>query len=142
MLMFQIEHGKDPENAAYAYTVDFHSPDFAALKKLAENPPFEIVSTTLDAHVVREKSSGTLAAVFFKSGEAGGLKVDAPAVVLLRQTPDGKVRVTVNDPEQNPKRDSITLVWNGETHKVQLPTGVYCGKPVTAEWSVLDTAKK
>ena len=142
MLMFQIEHGKDPENAAYVYTVDFHSPDFSALKKLAENPPFEIVSATTEAHVVREKSSGILAAVFFKPGEAGGLKVDAPAVVLLRQTPDGKVRVTVNDPEQNPKRDSITLVWNGETRKVQLPAGVYCGKPVTVEWSGLDTAKK
>ena len=142
MLMFQIEHGKNPENAAYAYAVDFHCPDFAALKKMAENPPFEIVSATSAAHVVREKSSGTLAAVFFKPGEAGGLKVDAPAVVLLCQTPDGKVRVTVNDPEQNPKRDSITIVWNGKTHKVQLPTGVYCGKPVTAELSGPETTKK
>ena len=135
MLMFQIDHGKNPKNDSYAYAVDFHSPDLAALKKLAQQPSFEIVSATSDAHVVREKSSGTLAAVFFKPGEAGGLKVDAPAVVLLRQTPDGKVRMTVNDPEQNPKRDSITLVWNGETHKVQLPTGVYCGKPVTVNLS-------
>ena len=142
ILMFQIDHGKNPKNGSYAYAVDFHSPDFAALKKLAQQPSFEIVSATSDAHVIREKSSGTVAAVFFKPGEAGGLKVDAPAVVLLRQTPDGKVRMTVNDPEQNSKRDSITLVWNGETHKVQLPTGVYCGKPVMTEWSGLKTAKK
>ena len=133
MLMFQIDHGKNPKNGSYAYAVDFHSPDFASLKKLAEKPPFEIVSATSGAHVVLEKSSGTLAAVFFKPGEAGGLKVDAPAVVLLRQTPDGKVRVTVNDPEQNPKRDSITLVWNGKIHKIQLPTGLYCGQPVTVD---------
>ena len=133
MLMFQIDHGKNPKDGSYAYAVDFHSPDFASLKKQAEKPSFEIVSATSDVHAVREKSSGTLAAVFFQPGEAGGLKVDAPAVVLLRQTPDGKVRVTVNDPEQEPKRDSVTLAWNGKTYKVQLPTGVYCGQPVTVK---------
>ena len=133
MLMFQIDHGKNPANGSYAYVVDFHSPDFAALKKLAQQPPFEIVSATSDAHVVREKSSGTLAAAFFKPGEAGGLKTNAPAVVLLRKTADGKIRATVSDPEQDPKRDSVTLGWNGKTYKVQLPTGVYCGKPVTVE---------
>ena len=133
MLMFQIDHGKNPKNGSYVYMVDFHSPDFAALKKQAEKPSFEIVSATSDAHVVREKRSGTLAAVFFKPGEAGGLSVDAPAVVLLRQTPDGKIRVTVSDPEQDPKRDCITLGWNGKKHKIQLPSGVYCGQPVTAE---------
>ena len=142
ILMFQIDHGKNPKNDSYAYAVDFHSPDFAALKKLAQQPSFEIVSATSDAHVVREKSSGTLAAVFFKPGEAGGLKVDAPAVVLMRETPDGKVRVTVNDPEQDPKRDCITLVLNGETYKVKLPSGVYCGQPATAELSGPGTAKK
>ena len=137
MLMFQIEHGRNPKNGSYAYAVDFHSPDFASLKKLVQLPPFEIVSATSDSHVVREKSSGTLAAVFFKPGEAGGLKVDAPAVVLLRQTPDGNVQVTVNDPEQDSKRDSITLSWNGKDHKIQLPTGVYCGQPVTVDLSSL-----
>jgi len=140
ILMFQIDHGKNPENGSYAYVADLHSPDFAALKKLAQQPPFEIVSATSDAHVVREKSSGTLAAVFFKPGEAGGLKVDAPAVVLLRKTPDGKVQATVNDPEQNPKRDSITLTWDGKDHKIQLPDGVYCGQPVTTDLS--GTSKK
>ena len=137
MLMFQIDHGTNPANATYAYAVDFHSPDFAALKKLAEKPPFEIVSATPDVHAVREKSSGTLAAVFFKPGEAGGLKADAPAVVLLRQTPDGKVRLTVCDPEQKPKRDSVTIGWKGKTYKIQLPTGLYCGQPATMELSGL-----
>ena len=133
MLMFRIDHGKNPKNGSYAYAVDFHSPGFAALKKQAEKPSFEIVSATSDAHVVREKSSGTLAAVFFKPGEAGGLSVDAPAVVLLRRTPDGKIRLTVNDPEQDPKRDYVTVGWNGKKHKIQLPSGVYCGQPVTSE---------
>ena len=132
ILTFRIDHGKKVNNASYAYAVDLHCPDFASLKKLAQQPSFEIVSATSDSHVVREKSSGTLAAVFFKPGEAGGLKVDAPAVVLLRQTPDGKVQATVNDPEQDPKRDSVTISWNGEDHKIQLPTGTYCGQPVTA----------
>ena len=113
--------------------MDLHCPDFAALKKREEKPSFEIVSATSDAHVVREKRSGTLAAVFFKPGEAGGLKVDAPAVVLLRKTPDGKIRVTVSDPEQDPKRDSVTLTWNGKNHKLRLPSGTYCGQPATTE---------
>ena len=135
ILTFRIDHGTKVANGSYAYAVDFHCPDFAALKKRVEKPSFEIVSATSDVHAVREKSSGTLAAVFFKPGEAGGLKVDAPAVMLLRQTPDGKIRVTVNDPEQDPKRTSITLVWNGKTYKVQLPSGAYCGQPVTPELS-------
>ena len=131
ILMFQIDHGRDPENATYAYLVDFHSPGFAALKKMAEEPPFEIAAATADAHVVREKSSGTLAAVFFKPGEAGGLSADAPAVVLLKPMPDGWIRVTVSDPEQNPKRTSIVLGWAGKYYEIPLPSGLYSGQPVT-----------
>ena len=70
-----------------------------------------------------------LEAVFFKAGESAGLKVDTPAVVLLRKTPDGKIRVTVNDPEQDPKRDSVTIIWKEKKHKIKLPSGVYCGQP-------------
>ena len=135
ILMFQIDHGTKVANSSYAYAVDFHCPSFAALKKRAGKPSFEIVSATSDAHVIRENKSGTLAAVFFKPGEAGGLKVDVPSVVLLRQTPDGKIRVTVNDPEQDPKRDSVTLGWNGKNYKVRLPTGTYFGQPVTVDLS-------
>ena len=133
ILTFRIDHGKTVKNASYAYAVDFHSPDFAALKKRTEEPGFEIVSATSDVHAVREKKSGTLAAVFFKPGEAGGLKADAPAVVLLRPAPEGKIQVTVNDPEQDPKRDSVTLHWHGKAHKIQLPVGTYGGQPVTVE---------
>ena len=142
MLMFQIDHGQNVKDGSYAYVVNFHCPDFDSLKKLAGKPPFEIVSATSAAHVVREKSSGTVAAVFFKPGEAGELKVDAPAAVLLRKTQDGKIRVTVSDPEQDPKRNSVTLGWNGKTYKVQLPTGLYCGQPATVELSGLETIKK
>ena len=142
ILTFRIDHGTKVANGSYAYAVDFHCPDFAALKKRAEKPSFEIVSATSDVHAVREKSSGTLAAVFFKPGEAGGLSVDVPAVVLLRQTPDGEAHVTVNDPEQDPNRTSITLVWNGKTYKVRLPAGVYCGQPVTADLAQLKPLAK
>ena len=107
--------------------------NFAALKKRAEKPSFEIVSANSDAHVVREKRSSTLAGVFFKPCEAGGLSVDVPAVVLLRQTRDGKIRVTDSDPEQDLKRDSVTLGWNGKNYKINLPSGTYCGQPVTTE---------
>ena len=55
------------------------------------------------------------------------------AVVLLRRTADGKVRVTANDPGQDPKRESVTLGRNGKTYKVRLPAGVYCGQPVTVD---------
>ena len=141
MLMFQIDHGKNVENGSYAYAVDFHSPDFAALKKMAENPPFEIVSTSSEAHVVREKSSGTLAGVFFQPGTAGGLSVAAPAVVLLRPTPDG-VRVTVSDPEQDPKRNSVRVGWDGKRYEIQLPAGLYCGQPATVNLSELEPLDK
>ena len=141
MLMFQIEHGQDVINGSYAYMVDFHSPDFASLKKLVQQPPFEIVSAASDAHVVREKSSGTLAGVFFRAGKVGGLSVDTPAVVLLRQTPEG-IRVTVNDPEQDPKRESVMLGWDGKHYKINLPSGVYCGQPVTVNLNELKPMKK
>ena len=137
ILMFQIDHGQNVKNGSYAYMVDFDCPDFAELKKRTEDPSFEIAAATPDVHAVREKSSGTLAAVFFKPGEAGGLSADAPAVVLVRQTPDGKVLATVNDPEQDPKRDAVTIGWNGKTYRIQLPTGVYCGQPATADLSAL-----
>ena len=141
-MTFQIDHGKKAENASYAYAVDFHCPDFASLKKRAEKPSFEIVSANSDAHVIREKSSGTLAAVFFKPGEAGGLSVDAPAVALLRPAPAGKILVTVSDPEQDPKRDSVTLGWNGKKYRIQLPTGAYCGQQVTVDISKVEPQKE
>lgn len=133
MLQFQIRHGKNPKNGSYAYAVDFHCGSFADLRKRAKSPSFEILALTPDLQAVREKSSGTLAAVFHKPGEVGGLKVSAPAVVLLRQAPGGTVTVTVNDPEQNPKRNSMTLTWNGKVHKIKLPDGVYCGRPVKTD---------
>ena len=135
ILMFQIDHGKNPKNGSYAYMVDFHSPDFASLKKQVQLPPFEIVSATSDIHAVREKSSGTLAAVFYKPGEIGGLKVDVPAVVLLRRAQDGDRILTISDPEQNPKRDSVMLGWDGKHYEIKLPTGLYCGQPATVNLS-------
>lgn len=70
-----------------------------------------------------------LAAVFFKAGESAGLKVDAPAVMLLQKPPGGKIRVIVNDPEQDSKRNSVTITRKGKKHKIKLPSGVYCGQP-------------
>ena len=49
----------------------------------------------------------------------------------------GKVRERVNDPEQDPKRYSVALGWNGITYKIQLPSGSYCGRSVTADLSKL-----
>ena len=144
ILMLQIAHGSNPKQDSYIYAVHFDLKDFAALQKYAAAPSFRVLANTGDVQAVYHTPSNTLATVFYKAGsvdvpavvgnrEAGGLEVDAPAVVLLRQTPDGIVRVTINDPEQNPKRDSITLGWNGKTYKIKLPAGLYCGQPVTVE---------
>ena len=65
-----------------------------------------------------------------------------PAVVLLRPAQDGKILVTVNDPEQDPKRESVTLGWNGKKYRIQLPTGAYCGQPVTVDLSKFEPQKE
>ena len=135
MLMFQIDHGRNPQDDSYAYAVDFHCKDFFSLEANLQSPSFEILSMTPDLQALRESSSGVLAAVFYKPGEIGGLKVNAPAVILLHRSADGKVRVTVNDPLQNPKATSLILEWENKLHDIQLPTGVYCGQPVTIELS-------
>ena len=132
ILMFQIDHGRNPENAACAYIVDFHCRDFKSLKNYAENPTLEILAQKTTVQAVREKSSGTLAAVFYHGGiEVGGLKTDSPAVVLLRESADGKVQVTLNDPCQNPKRNAIIVSWKNKSYKINMPTGSYSGQPVT-----------
>lgn len=132
ILMFQIDHGKNPQNDACAYMVDFRSRDFASLKRFVEKPTVEILALTPDIQAIREKSSGTLAAVFYTpGGEAGGLQVEHPAVVLLKELPDGRTQVTVSDPLQDPDRDSIALKWKNKYYRIKLPTGLYSGKPVT-----------
>jgi hypothetical protein len=142
MLMFQIDHGKNVKNGSYAYAVDFHCTSFPDLQKNAKSSPFEIIAASNDIQAVREKRSGTLAAVFYKPGEIGGLKINVPAVVLLRRTPDGDIRVTINDPEQNPKLGSVMLGWENQFYEIKLPTGVSCGKQVTVNLSNLKPLSK
>lgn len=101
-----LDHGPAPRDAGYAYAI-LIQPDgdrrqsFAAALGRAADAPFAILRRDHVAHIVSDRSTGILAAACFEPVSATGLAVaavDAPALVMLRQTAGGAT-LSVCDPD-------------------------------------------
>ncbi|MET7328741.1 polysaccharide lyase 8 family protein [Nonomuraea sp. NPDC005650] len=91
-----IDHGVDPVNASYAYTV---LPGAARerTRRYCGRPPVRVAANTPELQAVRAR--GLLAAGFWAAGAVEGITVDAPCVVIVRRA-RGRVVVAVADPSR------------------------------------------
>ena len=133
-----VEHGATLQDAAFAYAV-YPNTDDKALASAVGASPVTVASNTPDCQAVWHAGLGRGGAIFYVAGQvelrAGlTLAVDQPCMALL-STSDGKVRVTLSNPENKPGTVAVTVTKDGKTTKVdvKLPEGGQAGASVTSE---------
>lgn len=79
-----IEHGRNPENASYAYAVIPYADD-GELKAYSNEPEAEIISNTVQCQAVRKRSIGVTSYVFYGAGTCEDITVSAPCIVSVHE---------------------------------------------------------
>ncbi len=105
------QHGKNPENGEYAYTIipRISENDFA---KFTVNPDFEILANNRDVQAVSYRD-GKKMYVFWSAAAFDGIEISSPALVMLA---GGKIYVS--DPTQ--KLDKLTVRISGKEYKFNI----------------------
>lgn len=122
MFHLAVAHGdrdvfaKDIANRSrYAYVLrgDIARDDFPAF---ARQPGVAILANNEKVQAVRFEEAGLTQAAFYDAAtlDAQGLEVtvDKPAVVMIDESAEGRVAVTVADPLQSPMTERLTLTLN------------------------------
>lgn len=117
-----IDHGKNPENAAYCYIV---APGIDSQQK-AQNyntNDIEIIQNTPAIQAVYNKKLEVLAVIFHQAGKIAfngktTLRVNKPCALMLKKG----TLVTVSDPQQKHSKIAVKIKANGNkyTKKIEL----------------------
>ncbi len=100
-----IDHGKNPDNATYAYVVMPYASD-ESLKAYSENPSVEILSNTEKCQAVVEKTLGVTGIVFYEAGKCAGIKADRPCLVTYSEE-NGEFKISICEPTN--KTDEVRI---------------------------------
>lgn len=126
--IFQLccSHGSQPQNGTYAYAL---LPGLSAKQTAdrAAHPETEVVSNTGDIQAVWNKRLAVTMAVFHTAGEAAGIAVDHPCVVMLRGN-----ALSAANPTNQPLTLSVTLKNRGK-YTLELDKGLTTTVTVDAE---------
>lgn len=115
-LTLWLDHGANPANATYAYTV-LPGRSASQVSEYAANPAIAVLENSAAVHAVREISLGVTAANFWNDGRgsAGNIMVDRKACVVVRER-DGFVDVAVSDPTHaNPGTILVEIATAGRS---------------------------
>jgi hypothetical protein len=107
-----IEHGENPKDASYAYTV-LPGATGKALARYAAQPAARIVRNTPEVQAAVNDAARVLEAAFYQPGLVDGgcrwvVAADRPCLLLMREQPDGTVIVAVSNPENAALSVNIT----------------------------------
>lgn len=149
-----FDHGTRPSEATYEYMV-VPAADTEKMKSYEGNNPVTVIANTPENQVVMHTQLNMIQAVFYQAGEIslpGGnrLGMESPGIIILQNLPDGKMKITVTDPNrqlgkmyvsisQNVKRSGENFVafWNEKKQQseiiIDLPQGQYVGSSVSIE---------
>jgi len=148
-----IDHGRRPNNAAYAYLVapGKRPEDMSAL---AAGPPVKVLRNDADCQAVEHAALGVAAAAFYRPGNVSPLGVPAlsvhtPCLALWRRTAGG-LSVSLCNPENKEAKIAVELAGryagpgastadgNRKTRlEVKLPGGAEAGRTQTCQLSAL-----
>ncbi|MEU8393861.1 polysaccharide lyase 8 family protein [Nonomuraea sp. NPDC048892] len=104
-----LDHGVDPRDAGYAYTLLPGATPWETRLRAADPGRVRVPANTARVQAVQVPALGLTAACFWNAGTAGGLTVSAPCAVLVRERPGGSATVTVADPRRDLGELSVTL---------------------------------
>ena len=151
VFMLWIEHGRRPQNAAYAYLV---VPGITtdSLAMYVRRCPVKVLRNVPGLQAVWHEELRIAGLAFYKPGEVeirGGLMVavDKPCLVLLRESPE-KLAIAVSNPRNEKATVQVEVsrpldgegveVLNGSVRSritLELPGGMEAGKSVTRAYA-------
>ncbi|KRV47032.1 hypothetical protein AQ490_09755 [Wenjunlia vitaminophila] len=114
-----LDHGADPDDAAYAY-LQLPGASFAATAARASYPGVRVTALTPELHAFSSlpgHGPRLTAITFFAPGTHDGITVDAPCSVLLTEEPGTALRVAVADPS----RSAATVTVELDRHRSVFP---------------------
>ena len=102
-----IDHGKAPLSERYAYYMVKGKNEILAKRLLSTDSPVEIIEQDKDAHIVRHKEKGIVAAALFNAEKAdwGQMvkRVNIPLSYLLEQPEKESYRLSICEPDMRRK---------------------------------------
>lgn len=107
-----LEHGLKPQKETYSYIM-LPNKTVEQTKEYVQNPDVVIEEYNDKIHVVREKSLGITAIVFWEAGSYGNITVTEPMVLIVKEQ-DGKYKLSVADPTKKLSYANIFIKENLE----------------------------
>ena len=112
-----LDHGRQPENATYAYVVVPGKRTASEMEKYCKNNAIEILSNTADIQVVRHKKLDVWQMVFYRPGEFKygklSVRVDKPCDLMVKKVNSRRPVVHVADPGQTGQPIQIKVRISG-----------------------------
>lgn len=124
-----VDHGQNPENASYSYVL---LPETSAeeTENYAQAPKVTILENSSEVQAVRHETLKITGINFWQEqgGSIDGITSDKAASVMLQETEQGTVKVSVSDPTMKNK-GNIQLTFEEEiADSIQLDENVTCEK--------------
>ena len=124
-----VDHGQNPENASYSYVL---LPETSAeeTENYAQAPKVTILENSSEVQAVRHETLKITGINFWQEqgGSVDGITSDKAASVMLQETEQGTVKVSISDPTMKNK-GNIQLTFEEEiADSIQLDENVTCEK--------------
>ena len=114
-LTLWLDHGPQPDGAAYAYVL-LPGATAAETGKYSASPETDILANTAAVHAVRERALGVTAANFWQAGSVSFIRAGQPSSVIAQEK-NGELEVAVSDPTQ--RQTSVTVTLNKRGYVLQ-----------------------
>lgn len=128
-LTMWVDHGTNPVDASYAYTLLPGATAAQTSARAADTGWLQILANTDDQQGVSVPSLGFTGVNFWFGGTVGTLTASAPCAVMISERSDGTAVICVSDPMR--MQTSLTLTWNravaSVTTRLTTVTGVTTG---------------
>lgn len=124
-----VDHGQNPENASYSYVL---LPEASAeeTENYAQAPKVTILENSSEAQAVRHETLKITGINFWQEqgGSVEGITSDKAASVMLQETEQGTVKISVSDPTMKNKGNIQLTLEKEIADSIQLDENVTCEK--------------
>lgn len=124
-----VDHGQNPENASYSYVL---LPETSAeeTENYAQAPKVTILENSSEVQAVRHETLKITGINFWQEqgGSIDGITSDKAASVMLQETEQGTVKVSVSDPTMKNKGNVQLTLEEEIADCIQLDENVTCEK--------------
>ena len=124
-----VDHGQNPENASYSYVL---LPETSAeeTENYAQAPKVTILENSSEVQAVRHETLKIIGTNFWQEqgGSVDGITSDKAASVMLQETEQGTVKVSVSDPTMKNKGNIQLTLEKEIVDSIQLDENVTCEK--------------